>query len=292
MIAMRLVRPLIATAMVITATGLPAVPAQATRQASATPTLVDVRAAHQPGLDRLVFEFRGRLPATHDVRYVPRLFADGSGHRVHVVGGALLQVRFDGADGHDLRGDVTYGPQRRTYALPGVIQVVNTGDFEATLTFGVGLARRVPVKVYTLTRPSRVVIDLATPYRTVPVRAYFRGADDRDTAVRRPVIAPATAFGALQRLFAGPTQAERARGLRFVASKSTGFSRLTVERGVARVHLTGPCGSGGAAYTIADQIRPTLKQFPSIKWVKIYDAAGHTQRPDGRGDSIPRCLEP
>ncbi|MEV4805336.1 GerMN domain-containing protein [Nonomuraea sp. NPDC049421] len=298
MMTMLPIRPLIATAMVASATGLLAVPAQATQQA-ATPTLVDVRAAHQPGLDRLVFEFSGRAPAQRDVRYVSRLIADGSGRPVSAVGDALLQVRFRPADGHNRQGRPTYGPARKTYALPGVIQVVKTGDFEGTLTFGVGLARRVPYRVYTLTRPSRVVVDLATPYRTMPVRDYFLNSADYNagrrpytTAVTRPVAPPATAYGALQRLFAGPTQAERAQGLRFVSSKATGFSKLTIRRGVARVHLTGPVASGGATFTIADQIRPTLKQFPTIKWVKIYDAAGRTENPAGPSDSIPQSLEP
>lgn len=297
MMTMLPIRPLIATAMAVGATGLLAVPAQAAQ--AYTPTLVDVRAAHQPGLDRLVFEFRGRAPARRDVRYVSRLVADGSGQPVNVVGDALLQVRFSQADGHDHHGQVTYGPLRRTYALPGVIQVVNAGDFEATLTFGVGLARRVPFRVYTLTRPSRVVVDIATPYRTVPVRDYFLDTARYNTghrpytaAVTRPVVPPATAFGALQRLFAGPTQAERTQGLRFVSSKATGFSRLTVRHGVARVYLTGPVAGGGSTFTVADQIRPTLKQFPAIKWVKIYDSAGHTEQPAGPSDSVPESLEP
>ncbi|TMS00349.1 GerMN domain-containing protein [Nonomuraea basaltis] len=298
MIIMLPIRPLIATAMVASATGLLAVPAQATQQA-VTPTLVGIRAAHHYGLDRLVFEFRGRVPAQRDVRYVSKLIADGSGQTVDAVGSALLQIRFSQADGHDRRGDITYGPARRTYALPGVIQVVNTGDFEATLTFGAGLAKRAPFRVYALTQPSRVVVDIATPYRTVPVRDHFlnmanynTGRKPYTTAVRRPVIAPVTAFGALQRLFAGPTQAEKAQGLRFVASKATGFSKLTVKNGIARVYLTGRVTSGGSTFTIADQIRPTLKQFPSIKWVKIYDAAGGTERPTGPSDSIPQSLEP
>ncbi|MFI9592829.1 GerMN domain-containing protein [Nonomuraea sp. NPDC052265] len=288
------IRSLLAVAMAVTVTGVPALPARAARQA-AVPVLVGIRAAHLSGLDRLVFEFRGPVPARHDVRYVSRLIADGSGRTVGAVGDALLQVSFDQADGHDRRGRVTYGPTRRTYALPGVIQVVNTGDFEATLTFGVGLARRVPYRVRTLTRPSRVVVDLTTSYRTVPVRDHFldaTGRSPRTAAVTRPVAPPATAFGALRRLFAGPTPAERARGLRFVSSRATGFSRLTVENGVARVYLTGPVNGGGSAFTIADQIRPTLKQFPSIRWVKIYDPAGHTGRPAGPSDSIPRSLEP
>ncbi|MFC4119860.1 AMIN-like domain-containing (lipo)protein, partial [Nonomuraea zeae] len=295
MIAMLPIRPLIATAMVATSTGLLAVPAQAAAQTAATPTLAGIRAAHQPGLDRLVFEFRGRVPAQRDVRYVSKLIADGSGRPVNAVGDALLQIRFGRADGHDRHGNVTYGPARRTYALPGVIQVVNTGDFESTLTFGVGLAKGVPYRVYTLVRPSRVVVDLVTRYRTAPVRDYFfntagynAGRRPYTAAVQRPVIPPATAYGALQRLFAGPTQAEKALGLRFVSSKATGFSKLTIRHGVARVYLTGRVTSGGSTFTIADEIRPTLKQFPSVKWVKIYDAAGTTQRPNGLSDSIPQ----
>ncbi|MEV3981328.1 hypothetical protein [Nonomuraea sp. NPDC049758] len=288
------IRSLLAVALAVTVTGVPALPARAARQA-AVPVLVGIRAAHLPGLDRLVFEFRGPVPARHDVRYVSRLVADGSGRTVGAAGDALLQVRFDQADGHDRRGRVTYGPTRRTYALPGVVQVVNTGDFEATLTFGVGLARRVPYQVRTLTRPSRVVVDLTTSYRTVSVRDHFldtTARSPRTAAVTRPVAPPATAYGALQRLFAGPTEAERARGLRFVNSKATGFGRLTVADGIARVHLTGPVDGGGSVFTIADQIRPTLKQFPAIRWVKIYDAAGRTGHPAGPSDSIPRSLEP
>lgn len=295
-----LLRLLVLTVPTVTLAAMPVAQAAVSpaSRAPATPVLVDVRAAHQPGLDRLVFEFRGSLPARRDVRYVKRLIADGSGRPVRVVGDALLQVRFSGATGHDTDG-TTYGATRRTYSLPGVIQVVNTGDFESVLSFGVGLARPVPYRVYTLTRPNRIVLDVRTPYRTVTVRNYFidsraveTGREPYVRAVRRPVIPPSTAYGALQRLFAGPTQAEAAKGLRFLASKATGFSGLTVRDGVARVHLTGRCGSGGSTVTVADEIVPTLKQFPAIRWVKIYDAAGTTERPTGRSDSIPECLEP
>ncbi|MBG0831979.1 GerMN domain-containing protein [Planomonospora sp. ID67723] len=265
----------------------------------AVPTLVDVRATHHPGLDRLVFEFRGPLPTRRSARYVTRLIGDPSGMTVRAAGNALLHLRFADATGHDDNGEVTYGPTRRTYPLPGVIQVVTTGDNEAVLSVGVGLAKRTPYRIYTLTRPNRVVVDIATPYRTVKVRTYFlnsrnfaSGRTPYTTAVIRPVALPGTAYGALQRLFAGPTRAEYARGLRFTGSKVTGFSRLTVKNGIARVHLTGRCTSGGSTFTVADQITPTLRQFPSVRWVKIYDAAGRTERPAGRSDSVPECLEP
>ena len=97
----------------------------------------------------------------------------------------------------------------------------------------------------------------------------------------------------MDRLYAGPTAGERASGLRFVASRATGYEKLTVSSGlVARVQLTGGCSSGGSTVTIADEIMPTLRQLPNVSWVKVYDTAGRTERPTGQVDSIPVCLEP
>ena len=96
----------------------------------------------------------------------------------------------------------------------------------------------------------------------------------------------------MQRLFAGPTQAELARGLKFVSSGATGFKILSIRDGVARVQLLGKISSGGSTFTIASEIMPTLKQFRSVRWVKIYDRFGHTERPFGHSDSIPFSLEP
>ena len=267
--------------------------------APVVPTLTQISAAHHPGFDRLVFQFSGPVPAQHSVRYVSQVIGDASGLPVNVVGSAKLLVRFSPAAGHNAKGSVTYGATQRTYALPSLIQVVNAGDFESVLSFGVGVARAEPVHMFALTRPSRVVIDVRTPYRTVQVRDYFldshrfaTGRAPYTHAVYRPVIVPATAFGAMQRLFAGPTQGELASGLRFVSSGATGFKNLTIRDGVARVQLTGRISSGGSTFTIANEIMPTLKQFRSVHWVKIYDQFGHTERPSGHSDSIPFSLEP
>jgi hypothetical protein len=43
---------------------------------------------------------------------------------------------------------------------------------------------------------------------------------------------------------------------------------------------------------VANEIIPTLKQFRSVRWVKIYDQNGRTERPSGPRDSIPFSLEP
>jgi hypothetical protein len=270
----------------------------ATLAAPGFPVLTAISAAHHPGFDRLVFRFRGPAPSQHSARYVSQVTGP-SGMPVRIVGSARLQVRFFPAVGHGTAGGSTFGPGRRTYALPNVIQVVRAEDFESVLLFGVGLARHEPFHMFTLTHPSRVVIDIQTPFRTVGAGAFFlnssrfaQGTPPFTQRVLRPVMPPRAAFGAMQRLFAGPTQAERAHSLRFVASGATGFRNLTISDGVARVQLTGHCSSGGSTYTVANQIRPTLKQFGSVHWVKIYDPSGHTERPTGHTDSIPECLEP
>jgi hypothetical protein len=53
--------------------------------APATPTLVAIRAAHHPGLDRVVFDFAGGLPASRQVTYVNQLIGDGSGLPVPII---------------------------------------------------------------------------------------------------------------------------------------------------------------------------------------------------------------
>jgi hypothetical protein len=257
-------------------------------------TLVDVRAAQHETYDRLVFEFAGPLPADYDVRFVSQVLGDASGAPIPMVGDALLRVRFSPAVGHNDSGQATFGAPRRTFALPNLIQVNEAGDFEAVLSFGVSLAQATAFDVFTLTNPSRVVIDIDNQFRTVGVQVYFidNAAQQQPRAVSRPVIPPATARGALQRLFAGPTQQELADKLAFVDSDAGGFATVTITDGVARVLLTDDCASHGATTTIANEIVPTLKQFTSVQWVKILDPAGQTETPDGAVDSIPYCLEP
>ncbi len=151
------------------------------------------------------------------------------------------------------------------------MSVARSGDFEAVLSHGIGLAKRSPFHVFTLTRPSRVVIEIGTSFPTV-------------------LSTPAT--GLMDRLFAGPTAAEYASGLRLLRSKATGSDRLSNAGQVARVRLVGGCSTGGATARIADEISPTLNQFNTVDFVNIYDPAGHTEAPNSPSDSLPFCLEP
>ncbi len=135
---------------------------------------------------------------------------------------------------------------------------------------------------------------------TVSIQVYFTnlpnfqvGQEPYETAVTRTVPAGSNLPEAvLQQLFAGPTADEKSQGLAVFLDGATGFSKLTIDSGVARVYLAGDCNSNGAAYTIANLVDVNLKQFPQVQWIKIYDPNGGTETPDGQSGSIPFCLEP
>jgi Sporulation and spore germination len=300
----RTLRALAVGSTLVVTLGLAAGPASAAPTSATTtltaPRLAAVRAAHQIGYDRVVFEFTGQGPTSATVTYVNRLVADASGLPVPVSARAILQVTMRGVDAHTATGGATV-PTRVAYAIPNVITTVKSGDFEGVVTYGIGLAVKTSIHTHWLTAPRRLVIDIATPFRTVERQVYFAdthkitaNVNPPVTAVRRLVPAAAPAAGVLDRLYAGPTPTEQARGLTMVASLSTGWTKLAISSDrVARVQLTGQCSSGGSAViTVAGQIFPTLKQFPTVRWVTIYDPQGATEYPGGHRDSIPFCLEP
>ena len=261
------------------------------------PTLVDIRASHQGGRDRVVFEFRGGLPSSRTATYVDRLIADGSGRAVRIAGRAILQGRFELAQAHDDAG-VT-APGRIAFALPNVMTAVRSGDFEAVTTYGIGLTRRTAFAVRTRTGPPRVVVTLRAGFPTSNRKVWFfdeprylANQEPFFTPVQRPVATGAPAAGLLDRLFAGPTAGEQAAGLRLLRSKARGWADLRISNGIARVRLTGGCSSGGSTVTVAGEIVPTLRALGRVDFVKIYDPAGSTLTPGGRSDSGPTCLEP
>ena len=260
------------------------------------PTLVGIRAAHDDGVDRVVFEFAGGLPQVR-AGYVDELIGDASGLPVRIAGRAILRLRFAPADAHDADGPTVTG--RRAFALPNVMTAVRAGDFEAVTTYGLGLAKRSPFEVSTLRSPARVVVEVDAAFPTQQRKVWFfheeRFVDNLEPFFvprLRPVRVQTPATGVMDRLFAGPLPRERADGLRLLRSRATTFDDLSIESGIARVRLVGGCSSGGSTVTIAGSIMPSLRQFASVDWVKIYDPAGDTASPTGSSDSIPDCLNP
>lgn len=266
--------------------------------ATTVPTLVRVQAAHHPGYDRVVFDFTGGMPSTRSVRYVSQLIADPSGRRIPIAGRAILQVTMSPTNAHNSAGRST-APTKVAFALPNVMTAVRSGDFEAVTSYGIGLAKRETFTVLTLRNPSRLVIDIKAAFPTTQRKVWFLnqkrfsvGTEPYYTPVLRPVASSTPATGVMDRIFAGPSPTEYANGLRALLSGATGFSNLTISNTVARVRLTGGCNAGGSTASIAGEIMPSLRQFSTVDFVKIYDPSGHTERPNGFSDSIPVCLEP
>lgn len=96
---------------------------------------------------------------------------------------------------------------------------------------------------------------------------------------------------ALDQYFQGPNAEEQLQGLALERSGYVGYRRLEFSYGILTVYLAGNCQPNGTAYSIAQPLIATLKQFPGVKYVKIFDEYDHTRDPFGPGDSWPVCLD-
>ena len=130
----------------------------------------------------------------------------------------------------------------------------------------------------------------------VPVQLVFLDqakfdAGDKEpwVTVTREVGAKTPAKNAVWNLFKGPTEDEKAKGLVFLSSGSTGFQGFTVQGDTATLQLRDGCNAGGAI-TVYDHIARTLKQFPEIKHVQV--AGPSDALPTTPGDHVPDCLQP
>jgi hypothetical protein len=264
------------------------------------PVLAHVRVGRHPGYDRIVFQFAGPVPSYH-VQPVTSLAEDGSGEPIWPGSPNLLQIRLEPTQAHTDSGrpTLTEAELQAAPSLAVLRQYRLIGDFEGVVTYGLRLGLHHPnLRVTELTNPNRLVVDLAHQ-RLAQVRVWFlhrpnylAGRQPELVSALRAITPARVGQGALNAIFAGPSPAERARGLAAVRSGATGATLVRISDGVAHVRLQGRPASNGATVTVATLIMPTLKQFPSVDYVKLYDPSGHTQQPTGRRDSIPASLEP
>jgi len=127
-----------------------------------TAHLVEVRLAENDGFDRVVLEFVDRVPGyTVGYHSLPAQ-ADGSGAEIPLPGAsAMVEVSLNPATGAGWGGDTRtyFGPSTVAANATKVTEVKSAGDFEAVLTWVVGLRVKVPFRVLVLDGPPRLVID-------------------------------------------------------------------------------------------------------------------------------------
>jgi Putative peptidoglycan binding domain len=142
------------------------------------PTLAAVRVGGHATFDRVVFELEGDRPG-HDVRYVDQVVQDGSGLPIPLDGRAFLQVSLIPATALSEEGP--FGPLPSVAGLAALRGLAFAGDFEAVVTFGIGVAGRTAFRVLQLDAPSRVAIDVTHTPPGTGTQLLRRG--DRGAAV-------------------------------------------------------------------------------------------------------------
>jgi hypothetical protein len=131
---------------------------------SSTPTggqaeLFATAAGCHATFDRFVIRARLATPG-YAVRYVTKVVADGSGKTVSLLGTKRIHVVIREARGHTSGGSNLL-PGTLTPLCSNLRQVKGAGDFEGVVSFGLGLRRKTGFRVFRLTGPTRIVIDVA-----------------------------------------------------------------------------------------------------------------------------------
>ena len=122
--------------------------------------LRDVRTGPQEGFDRAVFEFEADPLPGYQIRYADRPVHCGSGLPAEVAGTVWLEVRLRPAQAHNEQGGTTVGTLERKLDLKALKELQATCDFEADVTWVLGLDQHRPYRVLELTDPPRLVVDV------------------------------------------------------------------------------------------------------------------------------------
>ncbi len=120
----------------------------------------DIRTGRHEGFDRIVFEFQEYLPG-YVMEYIDSpVRACGSGNTVELPGDGWLQVRFFPARAHTFAGEATIENREIGLAYPVLREAELTCDFEANLTWVLGVAEPNRYRVMTLADPPRIIVDI------------------------------------------------------------------------------------------------------------------------------------
>lgn len=123
--------------------------------------LTEIRIGQYNGADRTVFQFDGPGTPGYMVSYVDNPMQQGSGNPLDVPGSAFLQVMMTGQTipMDDSQQEVSRGTVTSPDA-PGIRGVHFAGQFEGMGQAIIGLDSERPYSVFTLSNPTRLVVDV------------------------------------------------------------------------------------------------------------------------------------
>jgi hypothetical protein len=124
--------------------------------------LQDLRVGTREGYSRIVFEYDGGTPAVEIDLAEPPFLADPSGMELSVSGDPVYRITLHGATKFDIEsGTMPYsGPTNFEPGSQEIMQLVESGDFEATHSWYLGVGGGTCLRVFHLTDAYRVVIDI------------------------------------------------------------------------------------------------------------------------------------
>lgn len=113
------------------------------------PDFVGIEVESKGGIDRVIFRFRPaagvKQPPSHYVKFTEQLYTGKEGREAKIAGEFFVQVVF-GARGVEISGEepveIFTGPTELTPGFGTVQEVDQIGDFESTITWGIGLSHR------------------------------------------------------------------------------------------------------------------------------------------------------
>lgn len=108
--------------------------------------------------------------------------------------------------------------------------------------------------------------------KSVTLKVYFVKGEKLVPATRQVAWTKAVGSAALEQLLAGPTKADKAKGMTSAVPAGVKLRGLNIKNGVATVDLTGTFGTGGGSASMhlrLGQIVYTLTEFPTVDAVSL-----------------------
>lgn len=123
--------------------------------------LRDVRTAGHTGFDRIVLDFGADSVPGYRVGYIDEPVRQcGSGEVVPLAGDGRLSITVQPANAHTEAGEPTVRERERAPRLPAVLELKLICDFEAMVEVVAGVTSPGRYRVFELTAPGRLVVDI------------------------------------------------------------------------------------------------------------------------------------